>query len=505
MIQILFAGGAVLTALFLAACNRQEGADSSAETAPSTDVGRPEAPALPDGGVGPAASGSSSPSATPPQDAFIPKKFTYEFNDSSLAGKYFQEIKRLGVAEDVLDQGCNQKKKLQGKQDQNVSACEVFNYALENYQKFPDLDKGLQNGALPWILDDNDPKTSFDEKIRKKVGATVQSLKTHPELKDLDPNSDEFKIKLATGLLYFADFPKSPPAIPWQWPQLREKTAELKEIGLGSFQEELFQKGGLGASELKEGPQTNLVATALEALEDPLTRGTDITKSNILFGVFERAGLLPKLYYIPMKYADPHKDQEFIKGNTQLLLAYHVVVGIPLSGGPRIFNLKNLDSRGEYLEIIDGNHGEYLGHNLRSKGYEILLNTGQIKPALRLLTLSLELTPNSPSSHNNVGIILEKGGKKEEAEKAYRESIRLDPKFPWGLVNMARLHQRRSEWAEAVSLYFQAVQTDPENVISEYKEGMLDAANEVIKGNHGSKDEAEKLIKLIEQNSPSKK
>ncbi len=488
MIQILFAGGAVLTALFLAACGRQEEDNPSAASGPSAS-----------------GSSSSSPSATPPQDAFVPKKFTYEFNDSSLAGKYFQEIKRLGVAEDVLDQGCYQKKKLQGKQDQNLSACEVFNYALENYQKFPDLDKGLQNGALPWILDDNDPKTSFDEKIRKKVDATVQSLKTHPELKDLDPNSEEFKIKLATGLLYFADFPKSPQAIPWQWPQLREKTAELKEIGLGSFQEELFQKGGLGASELKEGPRTNLVATALEALEDPLTRGTDITKSNILFGVFERAGLQPRFYYTQMKYADPLKDQEFVKGRTQVLLTSHVVVGIPLSGGPRIFNLKNLDSKGEYPEIIDGNYGEYLGHNLRSKGYELFLNTGQIEPALRLLMLSLELTPNSPPNHNNVGIILEKAGKKDEAEKAYREAIRLDPEFPWGLVSMAKLHGQKSEWVQAVSFYYHAVQADPENVISQYKDDMLKAAKEVLKGDHGAKDDAEKLIELIEQNSPSKK
>ncbi len=490
MIQLLFAGGA-LAALFLATgCGRKKKETTSAPTGHSGN---------PDGAA------SSSPSANHPQYASTSKKFTLEFTPESLAGKYYQEIKRLGVAEEVLDQGCFQKKRHLGKQDRLLSACEVFNYVLEDFQKFSELDQGMEISVLPWVLDDNDPKTDFDEKIRKRIDATIQSLKAHPELKDLDPNSDEFKIKLATALMYFADFPKTPQATPWQLPQIRERTAELREIGLASFQEELFKKGGLGASELKEEPRTHLVSMALEALENPLTRGTDITKANVLFAVFERAGLLPKFYYTPMKYTDPLNDREFVKGNTTVHLENNVVVGIPLKDGPRVFNLKTLDSNGEYPEITPGNLADYLGHNLRTKGYEILLNTGQTKPALRLLMLSLELTPNNPASHSNVGIILEKAGKLEEAEKAYRDAIRLDPKFPWGLINMARLHERKGKFAEAVSLYYHAFLADPENVIPEFKTTMLAAAKKVLEGDSGAKEDAQKLIQIIEKNSNDKK
>lgn len=59
-------------------------------------------------------------------------------------------------------------------------------------------------------------------------------------------------------------------------------------------------------------------------------------------------------------------------------------------------------------------------------GY-ILLGKGQDEDALTIFKLNMELFPNSGNTYDSYGDILRKLDRKEEAIKAYKKSLELNP------------------------------------------------------------------------------
>jgi tetratricopeptide (TPR) repeat protein len=470
-----------------------------------------------------------TPSATPPSP---PREYTLGFAEKSVAHDFYQAIikkwgatdkNKLREAHEKLDQGCLKKGKIEGKDDYKIASCEVFEPVLKNHKEYHDLNKGMDNGALLWILDDNDPKTDSDAKIRERIDAALQTLYNLEIIKNLETDSDERRVKLATALFYFADFPKNPKAIPHQWPKLRERTLKLREMGLGDFQDKLFETGGLGAGDLAQLPRTALAEAALIALNDPSVRGTDLTKANILFGVFEHAGLKPEFYSVPMKYADPYQDEEVIRQIPNIYLENQIVVGIPLKEGAqatdtpaqeptdataeepanvRIFNLKTLDPHGEYQEMQRVQRSAILAKNLGSKGYEYLLTYENTKVALFLLKRAIDFTPDAAGAHNNLGVILARLQKKDEAKAAYEQAIQLEPGFPWARFNLGKILIAEKNFKEGLEHYLSVVKTHPKMITPTGRQDMLRDA-EYAETLEPSKAIAEQLIAEINKLSPA--
>jgi tetratricopeptide (TPR) repeat protein len=71
-----------------------------------------------------------------------------------------------------------------------------------------------------------------------------------------------------------------------------------------------------------------------------------------------------------------------------------------------------------------------------------------------------------PAFHRNLGILLVREGRYDEAFLCYAEALRLDPKSPrsYYLMGNARLDQGRS--AEAVEYFRAALQLDPDDIES---------------------------------------
>jgi Flp pilus assembly protein TadD len=71
-----------------------------------------------------------------------------------------------------------------------------------------------------------------------------------------------------------------------------------------------------------------------------------------------------------------------------------------------------------------------------------------------------------PSSHLNLGILFAEQGEYENAEKAYRTALRLDPSFYPALVNLADLYrvQQRDEEGEAALRQALSLASDDANV-----------------------------------------
>lgn len=97
---------------------------------------------------------------------------------------------------------------LLGAHDGKVTSSEIFEYALNNYEKYQKLIEGTIGSPLPWVLDDLDPATTFDADVRAKVQATIDKLKfTLTTLQGLKEGSEEYEEKLALGIFYLAMVP----------------------------------------------------------------------------------------------------------------------------------------------------------------------------------------------------------------------------------------------------------------------------------------------------------
>ena len=91
---------------------------------------------------------------------------------------------------------------------------------------------------------------------------------------------------------------------------------------------------------------------------------------------------------------------------------------------------------------------------------------GNFVSSVRHISFAIARKPSVAAFHCNLGNSLKRLGQKYEAEVAYREALRLDPRFILGLVNFGifLLAERRS--AEAVEFLSRAVKIDPGHALS---------------------------------------
>jgi Flp pilus assembly protein TadD len=75
------------------------------------------------------------------------------------------------------------------------------------------------------------------------------------------------------------------------------------------------------------------------------------------------------------------------------------------------------------------------------------------------------LDPNDPKSHNNLGpiLVMQQNMRSEEAEKAFRRAIELDPKLamPYSNLGGLLLVKGPDYYAEAEALFLKAIDLDP--------------------------------------------
>ena len=83
----------------------------------------------------------------------------------------------------------------------------------------------------------------------------------------------------------------------------------------------------------------------------------------------------------------------------------------------------------------------------------VLSRKGRDDEAERLLRQSLALRPLSPIARNNLAIVLDRTGRGEEAAREYAEAIREDPGYAEARVNLGTLLLRKGMTAAAVAEY----------------------------------------------------
>lgn len=76
---------------------------------------------------------------------------------------------------------------------------------------------------------------------------------------------------------------------------------------------------------------------------------------------------------------------------------------------------------------------------------------------------ALEKNYNNPKTHTYLGILYEKRGLINQAEKHYRIAIELDSKFSEALINLGNLYLKQKDYASAIQILQKAIEADPNN------------------------------------------
>ncbi|HTV63921.1 MAG TPA: tetratricopeptide repeat protein [Verrucomicrobiae bacterium] len=85
---------------------------------------------------------------------------------------------------------------------------------------------------------------------------------------------------------------------------------------------------------------------------------------------------------------------------------------------------------------------------------------------IALFSHALEVTPDNVTARLNLGLALEKAGRKPEAMDEYRQALKLDPENVEARTNLANLLADDGHFEEALANYQAALRLDPESAVT---------------------------------------
>lgn len=400
-----------------------------------------------------------------------------------------------GVNNADIDTGCYSEGQLLGKGDARIESCETRAFAINHSERFPEAIHSLGYNPLPWALDDENPLTAEDAMLRARIQSAVDVLRSIPAIKDNPSPSDKHRELLALGLFYFMDFPENPPKNPTEVESLRRRTQELKDTGLGSFQEFLIKNGGLGTSEFKVDQKRSPNYTALESLR--YKQGSDFSKSALLYGILESVGLKPEFARSGMKYSHQDKEYEYRGG-----LIWDFYVGVRVSGVSfvRTFLPHTSESQSKDPSALPRTHLDFMALFFTLKGQD-LLEQGRYRESIYYSEEGLNLRPMYAFSYANLGEAYLHEGKIEEAEISFREAIRSNPQNAFPQEALGKLLIGKGERDEGLDHYLSALKSPHRNVPYSRNDPILIEARKVLRENPNHPT-AKAIVAYFEDNDP---
>ena len=154
-------------------------------------------------------------------------------------------------------------------------------------------------------------------------------------------------------------------------------------------------------------------------------------------------------------------------------------------------NSNNTSVRLKYARVLDK-----LGKdNLSVNEYNYVLSKGEANSEVlyaleKIYTKKLTSSPNNAELNSNLGAILQKEGKLDEALKYYQTAEKLNPSSITIRLNIGTLYQQKKDYASALSAYNSILALEPNNIEANMYKAQLLAES-------GEKSEALKVYKNI--------
>ena len=92
-------------------------------------------------------------------------------------------------------------------------------------------------------------------------------------------------------------------------------------------------------------------------------------------------------------------------------------------------------------------------------GY-VELGRGNVEKSRKDFTKAKDLNPDMPAPHHALGLLADRGGKGKDAEKHYREALKVDPGFVASRVNLARRLFERGAFDDAREQFLRLTQVE---------------------------------------------
>lgn len=310
----------------------------------------------------------------------------------------------------------------------DVIPCEVYEYVLDNYPKFPALTEELTGKPIPWVLDDLDDATDFDQKTRAKVKVAIAKVTQILGKEKVEADSAFFKETMAIALFFFVMLPETKEAIQANKTALLRKTQRIDGDYpfLKEFRDYLLENGGLGLFSWEA--DAPLEASAIEALK--LHKGWSSERSKVLFAVFRLAKLDP--YFIFVKGWEAPKsfgsvsNQAFRKQSQDY---GHVIIGCNFGKDPVKFDTANFELRPLYdLEVTYPFRLIHMAALDKAHRGNDLLTLGRAEDAEKVLYEAMYLDPRQPLVFMFLSRAFLKRGQKDKSLVAAKRAIDLAPK-----------------------------------------------------------------------------
>jgi superkiller protein 3 len=92
-----------------------------------------------------------------------------------------------------------------------------------------------------------------------------------------------------------------------------------------------------------------------------------------------------------------------------------------------------------------------------------LLAKGQVDEAIAHFQRALEISPNYPDTHDNLGKALLQKGRVDEAIPQFQKALEINPNYTPAYYNLGRALVQKGRMHEAITCFQQALELDPDN------------------------------------------
>lgn len=451
MLPILLGVG--VAALFLSGCT------DTKKTQESDGV-------KPNGGGGPSASSSVQvDAAAPPTRA---PSYYVSFGNNLRAADFYQRLSAKGVSDETLDRGC----KLPFNRfvpwptlakDRRIEACEVYDFALDNYRQHPDVVATLTGSPIPWTLDGS--------LLQERVHEIVAKLDATPAFKKIEKGSEEYRRALGSALAFYVDFPNEYRTLEYQRDFLVKQSQVLVDMGLKEFQEDLLRNGGLAGLKIAEFPGAEWVGNANQAWE--LGRGGPSARAKLLYAVLAEAGVNPVFIFASAKtnsdwFEPSSRDFPYLlnfggRRSQFLQVGISLAATNPATGRPQLARFEGLRPESDPEANIAAQElslAAYLAMDFHGRAdFDMLRSQGD--PGIPY-KLAVNISPADTAIFNSIGAILERLGSLEQAMVSYKEALRYDPTNGIASYNLGQLYERQENHEAAVNAFLGVAVWSPE-------------------------------------------